>query len=204
MKTKNILFILSISLTVIAGCENGMDNMMNIPQQEEELNLLAPNGEQIAIDLKELQNKTALFVAKQFGDDYVFSITDIEYADVTDGYLAIVNYRLKDGRVSNYALSNSPSVLQASEIDELVMTNRQIGDITYNETSEEAYLATTRTAEAGGNISFVCKSASGCKPCQVKMQITHDDVEPTPSADYIKISCDDDKCPDCKLETIIN
>lgn len=103
-----------------------MDNMMNIPQQEEELNLLAPNGEQIAIDFNDLQEKTALSVAEQFGDDYEFSITGIEYADVTDGYLAIVNYRLKDGRVSNYALSNSPSVLQASEIDELVVTNRQI------------------------------------------------------------------------------
>lgn len=202
MKTKNIFLILSIFLIGMTGCNDEVENFESIPQQEETLQLQAPNGEKIAANLEDLKAQTALLVAQSFGDDYPFAITNIEYADVHDGFLALVTYQLEDGTISNYALSNSQSVLQATAIDEFVVEGEAMGHIEYNETTGEAYMTTTK-ATTSTTTKYVCKSASSCSPCQVKMQIVHDDIDTSPTARGITISCTEN-CVDCKLKAYIS
>lgn len=197
---KKVLFLTCwiMSIAFITSCNN--KDEMPI-QNEETISLIAPNGETIASDMATLNNEVATIIAKQFGDDLEFTITGIDYADINDGYLAIVNYQLATGQASNYAKSNSPTVLSSSAIDQLHMDgvfNKEKWDMSEGKTVLSNAITSTRSEAAARNVSFVCKSASGCKPCQVKVsQIISSDKETT------TISCTA-TCKDCKLEAYIN
>lgn len=145
-------------------------------------------------------------VAKQFGNDYPFTITDIQYTDIEDGDLALIEYQLENGQKSNYAITNSKNILSEHNLDYL---NIDLNDANL-ETSPDGscYLlnskSDTRSVDEG-KISFVCKSASNCTPCQVKILTTSTTIDTDINASHTektKISCSS-QCTDCKLEATI-
>lgn len=115
---KRFVFTVFWILTFISftGCNNEDGGIMQ-SSQEADFTLVAPNGEMIAKDIPSLKNETALIIAKQFGDDFKFTITSREYIAVENGFLALVNYELEDGRQSNYAKTNSLKVIESSPVD---------------------------------------------------------------------------------------
>ena len=204
MKALYIFTITLCSLWGLSGCNNeDMADMSPNTPKEASLCLQAPNGETIAHDISELKEETTLMVAKQFGDDYEFTLTSIEYADVNDGFLALINYRLEDGTVSNYAISNSNSVLQATDIDDLTLDLPTEASWREEDNSiivpiAEGTLSTASTNET----KYVCKSATNCTPCQVKI-VRDLNLGTLKSKGVVyKVTCRDE-CSDCKMEVTI-
>lgn len=114
-----------VATAIVAGCSN-KNEVANL--ETEKISLVAPNGERIAQDMATLKKETARIVAKQFGNDTSFKITDVEYASVSDGYLALINYELDNGEKSSYAISNSRAVLTNSAIDTLIIEGTNTHD----------------------------------------------------------------------------
>lgn len=197
---KRFVFTVFWTLTLMSftGCSNESENVMQ-NSQEANLTLTAPNGEIIAKDIPSLRNETTIIIAKQFGDDFNFTITDIEYIPVGNGYLALVSYELEDGRRSNYAKTNSLEVINSSPVD--IMNYKSSNkNLNWEINDEKTVLrTTTRGLCSTSETSFVCKSATNCKPCQVKVSQFQDSAT---DGQVTKIACND-KCADCKLEVTI-
>lgn len=200
MIMKRIVFTVCCILTLIGvtGCYNENENVIQ-SSQETSVTLIAPNGEIIAKDISALRNETALIVAKQFGDDFKFSVTSIEYITVNKGYLALISYELEDGRQSNYVKTNCSEVINSSSLDSFhIKSASQRWD--WKSENEKIVLSTvTKGVNSTSEVSFVCKSATNCKPCQVKVSQYQDSVNDEVST---KVSCSD-TCSDCKLEATI-
>lgn len=112
---KNFLWTFMATLLLTAcGSENETCSTDN---PEVKISLVAPNGERISADMPSLNCEVATMVAKQFGNDYPFTITDIQYTDIEDGYLALIEYQLENGQKSNYAITNSKNILSEFSAD---------------------------------------------------------------------------------------
>ena len=91
------------SACLLAWACNSMNESVAVTELEESLDLKSPNGIMLArnaMDLKE-------FVAKGFnvsGDE--FEITDINYHEVTSGYVAIITCLFSDGRIQTALLTD--------------------------------------------------------------------------------------------------
>lgn len=198
------IWLIASSL-VLTSCHGEKEN--EIPgQNESDISLVAPNGQRIAEDMTSLEKEVSMMVAKQFGDDLKFNITSIEYAPVDKGYLALINYSLYDGRSSNFAKTNNTKVLTNSPAD-IVHYKRPMDNLRFEKTDDNAITlhgeVQTRSTNTGENYSFVCKSATNCKPCQVKIvSVKKDYLTDTEDGSTTKISCSD-RCTDCKLEVTI-
>lgn len=107
---QNLLWTFMATLLLTAcGSEYETSSTDN---SEGKISLVAPNGERISADMPSLNCEVATMVAKQFGNDYPFTITDIE-----DGYLALIEYQLENGQKSNYAITNSKNILSEYSAD---------------------------------------------------------------------------------------
>lgn len=199
MKVK-IFLCTCLILLGLTGCDNDTVLDPNMSKQNE-LSIIAPNGEKIAESMETLQARTAMNIAEQFGDDYGFTITSIEYTPLDEGYLALVNYQLENGTTSNYAVSNNMEVLTNSLVDVITYSSSN-APLQYGENGEVS-ITFTKSTSAANSISFKCKSASNCKPCQVKI-VTGNTEEGSfvTGEGKTTISCSD-TCPDCKLEATI-
>ncbi|MBR4047518.1 MAG: hypothetical protein IKK07_03575 [Bacteroides sp.] len=193
---KHILKILVLVVgiaTTICSCNAEDDIIENAPSQ---ISLIAPNGEQIMEDMEDLNQMISRTIATNYGDDYNFKIESIEYTDIDDGYLALITYSLEDGTMSNFALSNSIKVFNASNV-----TSVEIETDTYEIIGDEENSITvgnSRSNQDSKGIKFFCKSASSCIPCQVKigkLPITEDNKD-------TEVECTSN-CPDCKLKVVI-
>lgn len=72
-----------------------------------ELNLIAPNGDRIANNVNELSKWTSAVVLDKFGaGNEEFTITDVQYFDVAQGYVAQVNFEV-NGQPSHFLIGNS-------------------------------------------------------------------------------------------------
>lgn len=142
MRTTTILCA-CLALCSLTGCDYNAETVMNqdMPEQNK-LSIIAPNGEQIAESLEALQTNTAMNIAEQFGHNYDFTITSIEYAPLDEGYLALVNYCLENGLTSNYALSSNREILVDSPVD--VTIYPQEGGILLEDEDGGLRVATTR------------------------------------------------------------
>lgn len=197
---KSFVFTAFWTLILISfmGCNNESESIMQ-SSQIMNLTLCAPNGELIAKDVSSLKEETALVIAKQFGDDFKFTITDIQYTPLKNGYLALVSYELEDGRQSNYAKTNSLEVINFSPVDIMnYISSNEISDWRIND-DKTALHTITKGLYSTSETSFVCKSATNCKPCQVKITQHQDSFN---DGTVTKVSCSD-KCEDCKLEATI-
>lgn len=203
MKTNLFFSTLIIGIVLLTGCINEQSSIeYNLPN--ESLSLMAPNGDLITTSMKALNDETAMIIASQFGDDFPFEITSIEYATPSDGYLAIINYRLADGRISNFAKSNSAEVINNSNVDllywdiDIDTNNIQFDDKDGTLTAQTREAPNTNEIIRPTNTSYKCNSASQCTPCQVKIAIRYTDLDKPVTT----ISCSD-KCSDCKLTATI-
>lgn len=204
MKKAN--FIMSCCL-ILAACMTGCSEeneygsfVESRIEPSSHLVLEAPNGEMIATDLSALKKETEELIARQFGDDFDFEITGIEYASPSDGYLALVTYCLEDGRSSSYVKTNSAEVLGSLSADQLILGGNHT-EYTW-EWNEEKVLIHSQVETRTGSVPpvrAVCKSDSNCKPCQVKVvQRPPAGNKPSP----IKVSCTRN-CTDCTMEVTI-
>lgn len=119
MKTIFPLSAFIAGIVLLTGCTHELQPVEPHPSDDKQLSLVAPNGEMIAPSLQALQAETADMVISQFGNAFPFEITDIEYATPGDGYLAVISYRLANGRTSNFAKSNSTEAITHSPVDQL-------------------------------------------------------------------------------------
>ncbi|ADV42479.1 hypothetical protein [Bacteroides helcogenes] len=204
MKKYVFITFLTLATAFMAGCGNKDESPVS---QETNVSLIAPNGELIAKDMAALNKETALIIAKQYGEDLDFKITDIEYTQINDGYLALIAYQLSNGRSSNYAKTNSDNVLADASVNAVIYDICSTEDTQWNISEDQTTLnienATTRSNGNAKEISFVCKSASNCKPCQVKVASVIDSSDDSiTDGRSIKVTCSSD-CNDCKLEATI-
>lgn len=112
-------------LAGMTGC-NDESKIDSVKESKDNLVLEAPNGEMIATDILSLKDEMRELVARQFGDDFDFEITDIEYVEPDDGYLALITYRLADGRISNYVRTNSTEVINSLSVNRIFIGNRDV------------------------------------------------------------------------------
>lgn len=189
---KTLVLVAGIAITICScSAEDGI--IESVPSQ---ISLIAPNGEQIMESMEALNQTISRTIATNYGDDYNFEIESIEYTDIDDGYLALITYSLEDGTMSNFALSNSIKVFNASNVTS-VDIEEEIYEIIENEDNSITIISSRSNQENKRAPKYTCKSVSNCKPCQVKigkLPITED-------RDW-EVECSPD-CPDCKLKVVI-
>ena len=147
-------------------------------------------------DMEDLNQMISRTIATNYGDDYNFEIESIEYADIDDGYLALITYSLEDGTISNFALSNSTKVFNASNVVSVEIEADTYEIVEYGE--DFLTVSNSRSNQDSKGIKFFCKSASSCIPCQVKIgkpPITEDNKD-------TEVECTSNR-PDCKLKVVI-
>lgn len=179
---KKTILASCICLCCLCGCSS--ETEVALPEANT-LSLVSPNGDRIAANMSELRQRTSNIIAKQFGDDYSFTIEDIKYTDVTTGFLAIIEYKLENGVTSNYAYSNNVKILNNVSLDQL----------TIEESSEGDYIPL-------GDVGFTCNSASKCAPCQVVSKTYFMKTDDGNDRIVTEVSCST-KCSDCKMNATI-
>jgi hypothetical protein len=103
-----------------------------------------------------LKKETATVISKKFGVKKQFEITGIEFLNVETGYAAIVNYRLPDGMVGNYAMfSGIKFNVEAQSVVTDVKSGRQIQES-----------ASARVAD-DGKVKITCSRTGTCE-CKVE------------------------------------
>ncbi len=107
MKSKIFYFLFFIILT--SGCES--------TSKTSSLNLVSPNGVEIAKDINTLKSNIAVFLNSiNEGQKNEFEITNIEYITVIDGFAAFVQYKLENGDVRKFLLfSGNPNIQQVAK-----------------------------------------------------------------------------------------
>ena len=131
---KRIAFTVCCLLALIGFSRcNNENEYLTQNEQENNLTLIAPNGMRIASSLHSLKEETAVIIAEQFGDDLKFTITDIQYTPVREGYLALISYELENGQPGNFAHTNSSEIINNTLVDMAVFdlpndTNWQLNE----------------------------------------------------------------------------
>lgn len=192
---KLISFLYLISVYILTGCskETVQDESLVI---DNHISLIAPNGERVYEDMGSFIEEVRMTVARRFGDDIPFKAS-IEYIDMPDGYFAIITYQLENGITSNYAVSNSVSVLSSTPADKVIVE----GETKNTEVviSEDGKSAVTYydSINNGPRTTYECNSASNCIPCKVEETIIFSSSF-SPGGETIIRKCSEE-CSDCKM-----
>ncbi|MDR1170404.1 MAG: hypothetical protein LBK97_06180 [Prevotellaceae bacterium] len=106
-----IIFIGMISAGIFMQSCSQDDDLGNtkISENEQSLNLTAPNGEKIAENIYRLKEIVSVSVAEKFGIDKEFCITSLKYIPVQEGYSVLIKYETSDNLVGGLIRTNSHS-----------------------------------------------------------------------------------------------
>jgi len=107
-------------IVLIAGCSN---DDFGVTPKESSLNLISPNGIKIAKDIITLKRNTSAFISSfNDGMEIEIEITNIEYVNVSKGFVAIIEYKFDNGDISTYALFSNLGNVELSAY-EMIMPN---------------------------------------------------------------------------------
>lgn len=133
-----------------------------VSNQKTPVNLLAPSGARIAASLDDLRKNAAATITRKHGSALDITITSVQYLQAEKGYAAIVNYRLPDGTLGNFAVVRGVSYqLTASQA---VRTADEEVHIVCAAVSEcSCFITGVRIDAEGGTIVFNC-TCGACVP----------------------------------------
>lgn len=170
---KNVKSVLGLSLMAgafaLAGCNNKTAQESNLTPQEQQLDLRAPSGEQIATDVAELKELMVPHVEATQQEHKDFVIDEIRYQPWEKGYMAEVIYTTNDGASSNVVFVQQPAGQKVTSGDE---TSGESGKASYScmpnesETCSGGRLAISPE----GDLSCVCDKGQteGCSLHEIK------------------------------------
>lgn len=96
---------MAIATMAVIWCFTISCQKQQVVQKEEiPIDLLSPSGMRIAASMGELKKEAAVVITKKYGSGKDATITGIEYLPAEKGYAAIINYRLGDGTIGNFAM----------------------------------------------------------------------------------------------------
>lgn len=130
------------------------------------LNLKAPSGMIIAKSLEDLNSETAVVIGKRYGAVVDFTITNIDYLPIPEGYACTITYKLFDGFVGRYS--------------RCYFENYKI--IKDQKTSEQYFVVSLSESKAITKVKTTCSGSCGCT------------VESEIYSDHIKTTCSCSDC----------
>lgn len=173
---KNIFLI--ILLAFLFGCENE-SNDLEFTHSEKTLCLEAPNKEMISPDIVSLKMLAADVISIKTGIDSEFELQKITYLPADKGYIAVVDYKMQDGTISNFFIVKDANVKYKSSTSTLI-------DNSFSRT-----VKTREEAGSGGQTTvFSCLPDGKCEECKLLGEYDDNDKVHT-------LSC---SCNDCKMK----
>jgi spermidine/putrescine-binding protein len=124
MKTINLALALGmcVSLLLVLSCCSISTNS----SENNELNLISPNGYRISKDITSLKEEARSVVARQRGEKTNIEITGIRYYTSDSNCLSLVYYKLQDGTKGNFGKISSLAGPTSLGMDTLVISSNEI------------------------------------------------------------------------------
>lgn len=101
---KQILLTIAILGFALGGCDKESDDLIDVTKSS--INLIAPNGQRIAVSVEALTNLVTKVVEEKYGENKDVKIDDVIYHDASYGFIAEIRYETYDGHFSNMIMSN--------------------------------------------------------------------------------------------------
>jgi hypothetical protein len=146
---------------------------ITINEDENSLNLIAPNGEKIADNIVSLKNETAQIIAETFGIEKEFEITNLNYLPTEKGYVVFVEYKTSDGIIKNYVKAHNAFVNYSTN-------NLQIRHLS------NPRLKSGNEGSSYKKVKFECLPNGNCNSC-----IIQGVYDPSTGENTIRCSCEE-------------
>lgn len=175
-------YLITIFSIVLFGCSHSDEIEEYISNHEKDLSLVAPDGAKIAESISYLKKEISAIIAERSEMDQGFSIKNIEYAQVDNGYLAIINFVTDDNTQGAMVKTNINL-----EIGEGLATKR-INNAKTIKSREEVKI------EVGGYTHYVwCEDTSSCQ-CKPKVEDSNGNI---------KVTCPGNNNCTCKIKGMV-
>lgn len=174
---KYILITLFSIFLFSCSTSNEIDEFVS--NQEKELNLIAPNGVKIAESLLIIKKEIGLIIAENSEVDKKINISKIDYFQVDNGYLALINFLTDDNEEKtvvktniNLEISNGLATKSMKKL--LTLKTREEVRIDHEGYTHYLWCEDTNSCQctpvvenANGKIVVTCPGNHDCK-CTIK------------------------------------